>query len=254
MMAKIFNVPAGRISRNDHCLPLTYSGSGFHPAKIPCEVFKVVQNVQVEKLISITFGDQRVSDLPEDKNAKDYHFNNCLSKDYEYKETVKYNTTEELSFSTAQVYTNVSNFKSSFDVNASFFKLVGGKYGEGLSETVTFSLTSNEGFKKIISIGIEQPFAISIPAKTRYTFVASDEKKTIVVPVTITAVLTAQLVEQTRDLSGKSAQDIVLKTFNDSETESLRTITVPGSLYYRGSSRTLNITLKEKALTEADCQ
>jgi hypothetical protein len=245
VLAQNFSIPAGRVKRVEECLPLA-DCRGMCARKVPCEYFQVVRNVQVEQLNSAAFGTPVVSDIDGSLDEQKISINNCLPRAYHYEREDDYQTGEYVNYSNSTVYTNVQSTKNSFDVNASLFKFLGGKYGEGVSESVTYTITDKSDFHKDLGRTIKVPIKIDVPVGKWDIIKMSDKKKSITIPITISATLKAEVHEEIRALNGDVQRDTKIRTLADTDVDK-RTVQVQGSLYYKASDQEVEVTPDEKS-------
>jgi hypothetical protein len=119
-------------------------------------------------------------------------------------------------------------------------------YGEHLNESVTHSLTEKSNSHKGVGRDIKVPVDIKVPPKKQLVISMTDSKKSIALPMTITAVLKAELHEQIRALAGNVARDTKLRDSADTDVDK-RTVTAEGSLYYKASNHIVHVTASEKS-------
>jgi hypothetical protein len=236
-----FNIPTQRVRYLDECSPMsTCRGPGFCSKIPPCEFYDVIENITVEKLSRLSLGDPVALDLDNSMETQSITVNNCRPVAWSTDREETYHTNEYLEYSNSAVYTNVSNDKFNFEINASLFKVIGGKYGESIEETVTYSLTQKSDFHKDVSVDVKVPLKFETPPGKKDIISFVDKKKSITVPLTIDAVLRADVYQQIRWLNGTVAREDKIRTLADTD-EDKRTIHATGSLYYKASDHSIEI-------------
>lgn len=192
-----FNIPTQRVRYLDECSPMsTCHGPGFCSRIPPCEFYDVIENITVEKLSRLSLGDPIASDLDNSMETQSITVNNCRPVAWSTDREETYHTNEYVTYSNSAIYTNVSNDKINFEVNASLFKVIGGQYGESIDEAVTYSLTQKSDYHKDVSIDIKVPLKFETPPGKKDIISFVDRKQSITIPLTIDAVLRADVYQQ----------------------------------------------------------
>ncbi|MBB4571437.1 hypothetical protein [Rhizobium leucaenae] len=251
LLAKNFGITLGKAGRKEECLPLE-EHSGFQAKKVPCEIFTVMKNIKIDQLFSIKRDQPKIDDIDAKNESRVYTLKNCLSKDSVFDRTVKIHTDEHLKFTTNTVVTNVSEASMSFSVDASFFKLIGGKYGEGVKETVTHSLNEGQEYYKDLGRDIDEPLHYQIPSHKKYIISIRDVEKGVTIPIHISAVLTAEVYQEIRALNGNVIRSTKIRTIAESDADK-RTVTVDGKLYYQGSTYETDRAEYESEVSKDEC-
>jgi hypothetical protein len=149
-----FNISTAAFREENDCLPL--GGSGMQARKVPCKYFYVVKNIKIQRLLSINFETPDKERLPIFREDQQRRIENCLSKDFDFNETLKYKSTDQTSLTYTENLTNVAEFRSSFEVNASLFGYVGGKNEGSKTQTVTYEPAESHGGRLPIDRRVQQ--------------------------------------------------------------------------------------------------
>jgi hypothetical protein len=248
LLRERFGIRTDPFNYVEECLPLG-GGGGMRARKVPCRYYYVISNIEIERILSVTAGKIDPNALPSFKEEQKFDIENCLSAEYKHSETVRYKSTDQKSFTYTENLTKVKEYKTSFEVNASLFDMVGGKQGAETTTTVTYSIGSTSGNVKDDEYEITKPIEITVPPKTTYTVHYSDTKRSVSIPVSLRVVLKADKMQEIRALAGNVHQATLVEKLNSPETEANRTFNVRGGLRVKGGDRLLSIRLTEKPCT-----
>jgi hypothetical protein len=233
------------------------SGGGFHAIAPDVRDYYKFLNVHVEKLIEIKMSPPDPKTIPFVVDEIRKSTANCLATAYPFDETLEYSTTEIIRTTLDQKLTHVSDFKATITLSASYLNYIGIKSEASQSESITFQLTQTDSTERSNIQKLTKKEKFDVPPMTENIIFYSDQKKRVEIPITITAILDAQLVKQQIIETNGSVWDSqaigTLATLAATDPAK-RTFTTTGKIYLQGTNGAISSRYLSRPLTLNDAQ
>ncbi|HUC64780.1 MAG TPA: hypothetical protein VMA53_05095 [Stellaceae bacterium] len=238
---------ARRVAEDDAC-PGGGGGGGMR-AKRWCYWDIEFRDLAVDKILDIKIGEVELSKIPSFYKFEHVGHENCWSTSYPFDEDVTYKSSQVVTVALTEVLTKVKDYSDQVGVNANLLTYIGVKEDTKIGTSIRYEVTKASTKSLQNEFELRQHIKYDIPAMTARWAYYSDEKKDVKVPITITGVIGGRVVDHSS--YGSNYDRDVFKLTD--KPESLRTFTIHGSIEFLGSNRSVDVKLREKALSASDC-
>lgn len=263
ILRKAAGIPTGTIQERE-CS--NKNGCTKYCAKKPqCKITRELRNIRIVSIDSLEYIIPDVNQIPFNSVEQNLTFNNCLSSEWPWEETLKHTLTRTVTSQIKTGFKGVKNRKQTLNLDAKLFDSIGIKVGDEISSTTTVETSTTNTVEQKENIYIEKPLAVTVPASTQVTITYSDLQKRVRIPVKMKALLEADIyfVETISTVFGKypppgtvwyeRAEGLLSTKAGAGQ----RTINAEAVINALGGKRDLTISLSEKGLAcdeSADAQ
>ena len=213
-----------------------------------------ISNLEIVEEKGIDFRYPELADIPIYRENQSISFDNCLSDEWNWEETLNIETTQQIESRNSTVLKDVSNRTISLSIEYTIAKKLGLKFSEGFSRTTTIESSSEKTHVQTKTFTLEKPLRMTIPALTRREIIYSDGRTRAQIAAHVELLLDGDVIEQHvthpggwvwRNISRKRLSRLVPE-------EEPRTVAIRALIDVSGSDRALTIRLREKKLKPSD--